>query len=149
MEDGAHGVLTAGALRKGDEFAIIRNRKEVVGHAAEDHNKNKPAQRRLAVSLIPWPYQCRNILTHYKILLQKIYCNNIVIIFLLDPCEKCKGDSNRCVNGKCICGDTNDVCPETTPVCSGDGKNAKCVCNSKSCEEPNPVCSPDGTCKVK
>ena len=52
MEDGAHGVLTAGALRKGDEFAIIRNRKEVVGHAAEDHNKNKPAQRRLAVSLI-------------------------------------------------------------------------------------------------
>ena len=51
MEDGAHGVLTVGALRKGNEFATIRNQKEVVSHAVEAHSKNKLAKRRHVVSL--------------------------------------------------------------------------------------------------
>ena len=56
MEDGAHGALTVGALRKENEFATIRNQKEVVSHAVEDHSKSQPAQRRVAVSSIELHY---------------------------------------------------------------------------------------------
>ena len=69
----------------------------------------------------------------------------------LDPCAgvECSGDSNRCVDGVCVCGSTGDVCSSTRPLCIGDGSSAKCNCHPASCEEPNPICDPeDGTCKV-
>ena len=76
--------------------------------------------------------------------------NKISLITTLDPCAnvECEGDSNRCVEGTCVCGSLSGVCPETTPICFGNGEAATCSCHAGSCAEPNPVCALDGTCKV-
>ena len=76
--------------------------------------------------------------------------NKISLVTTLDPCAnvECEGDSNRCVDGRCVCGSLSGVCPETTPICFGNGEAATCSCHAGSCAEPNPVCALDGTCKV-
>ena len=73
-------------------------------------------------------------------------------LLILDLCAnlECSGlGSNRCVDGNCVCGSSGGTCPDTMPVCFGEGATATCVCYPGSCQEPNPVCDPtDGTCKV-
>ena len=75
------------------------------------------------------------------------------IYFTLDPCANIDCGipfgTNRCVDGRCVCGSLSGACPATTPVCFGSGEDATCSCHTGSCIEPNPVCDSDGKCKVR
>jgi len=68
-----------------------------------------------------------------------------------DPCANIDcgtpTGTNRCVDGRCVCGSLSGACPATTPVCFGSGEDATCSCHTGSCTEPNPVCDLDGKCK--